>query len=76
MPNESYQGKPRNFMFISLTIFLGLPKKTKVGKGIRSIRICHLWVLTGFSAESEKKSVVWKFLKSLNTRLPAKRYKN
>ena len=37
-------------MFTSLAIFLGL-QKNKVGKGIKSIHICHLWVLT---AESEK----------------------
>ena len=54
--------KNRNFKSTSLTIFLGLPKN-KVGKGIKSTHISHLWVLTGFSAESEK-SVVGKYLKS------------
>ena len=46
----------QNFRFTSLTIFLGLPKN-KVGKCIKSIHICHLWMLTGFSAESEK--ILW-----------------
>ena len=46
----------------------------KVGKCIKLIHICHLWVLTGFFAESEKKSVVVKFFNlKLNTRLPTKK---
>ena len=53
-----------------MTIFLGL-LKNKVGKCIKSIHICHLWVLMGFSAESEKNLWLGKFLNlELNTRLP------
>ena len=60
-------------MFTSLTIFLGLPKN-KVGKCIKSIHICHLWVLTGFYAETEKNLWLGNFLNlKLNTRLPTKK---
>ena len=51
--SSDFSEENRNFKFTSLTIFLGLPKN-KVGKGIKSIRICDLWVLTGLSAELEK----------------------
>ena len=48
--------------------------KNKVGKCIKSIRICHLWVLTGFSAELEKNLLLGILLNlKLNTRLPTKK---
>ena len=54
-------------------MFLGLPKN-KVRKCIKSIHICHLWVLTGFSAESEKSLWLGHVLNLiLNTMLPAKK---
>ena len=54
-------------------MFHGL-RKNKVGKCIKSIHICHLWVLTGFSAESEKNLWLGKFLNlKFNTRLPSKK---
>ena len=43
----------RKFKITSFTLVLGL-QKNKVGKGIKSIHICHMWVLTGFSVQSEK----------------------
>ena len=50
-------------------IVIGLPKN-KVGKCIKSIHICHLWVLTGFSAESEKNLCLGNCLNlKLNTRV-------
>ena len=56
-----------------MPIFLGLPK-IKVGKCIKSIHICNLWVLTGFSGESEKNLWLGNFLNlKLNTRPPAKK---
>ena len=43
---------------------------------INSIHICHMWVLTGFSAESEK-MCSGNFLNlELNTRLPTKKIRN
>ena len=55
----------------SFKIFFDLPKN-EVGKCIKSIHICHLWVLTRFSAESEKN--LWELLNlKLNTRLPTKK---
>ena len=63
----------RKFKFTSLTIFLGL-LKNKVGKCIKSIHICHLWVLMEFCAESEKNLCLGNFLNlKLNTRLPTKK---
>ena len=64
--------------FTLLTIFLSL-LKNKVGKFIKSVHVCHLWVLTpvltGFSAESEKN--LYELEKNLNlklnTRLPTKK---
>ena len=48
--------------------------QNKVGKCIKSIHICQLWVLTGFSAKSEKNQWLGHFLNlKLNTRLPAKK---
>ena len=48
--------------------------KNKVSKCIKSIHICHLWVLTGFSDESEKHLWLGNFLNlKLNTRLPTKK---
>ena len=71
-----FVNKTKILKFTSLTIFLGLPKN-KVGKCIKSIHICHLWVLMGFSAETEKNMWLRNFLNlKLNTRLPTKRYKN
>ena len=51
--SSGFSEQNRKLKFTSLTIFLGLPKN-KDGKCIKSIHICHLWVLTGFSVESEK----------------------
>ena len=60
-------------MFTSFTIFLSLPKN-KVGKCIKSIHICHLWVVTGFSSKSEKNLWLGNFINfKLNTRLPPKK---
>ena len=71
--NGEKYGFFRNFKFTSLTIFLGLPKH-KVGKCIKSIHICHPWVLMGFSAESEENLLLGNFLNlKLNTRLPTKK---
>ena len=58
--NSGFSELNRNFKFTSLTIFLGLPKN-KVGKCIKSIHLCHLWVLTGF-LPNQKKSVLGKLL--------------
>ena len=62
----------RNFKFTSLKNFLGL-LKNKAGKSIRSIHICHLWVLTGFSAESDKILCLGKFLNECKVTYKKKR---
>ena len=70
---SGFSEQNQNFKFTSLTIFLGLPKN-EVGKCFRSIHICHLWVLTGFSAESEKNLWLGNFLNlKLSARLPTKK---
>ena len=45
--------RTKNFEYTSVTSVLGL-SKNKVSKGIRSFHIQYLWILTGFSAKSEK----------------------
>ena len=55
-----------------MTIFLGL-QENKVGKCTKSIHICPLRMLTGFSAESERNLWFGNLLNlKLNTRLPTK----
>ena len=68
-----FLNKTEILWFTSLTIFLGLPKN-KVGMDIKSIHICHLRVLMGYSAESEINLLLGNFLNlKLNTRLPIKK---
>ena len=45
--------RTKNFEYTSLTSVLSL-SKNKVGKGIKSFHIQYLWMLTGFSAKSDK----------------------
>ena len=71
--SSGFSEQNRNLKFTSLTVFLGLPKNKAI-KCIKSIHICHLCVLTGFSAESEKNLWLGNFLNlKTNKRLPTKK---
>ena len=60
-------------MFTSLTIYFSC-QQTRSVRRIKSIHICHLWVLKGFSAESGKDLWLGNSLNlKLNTRLPTKK---